>query len=72
MADNDVIPVIDLGPYLADAAGARDRAARELRHALKRIGFYFIVNHGIPPALVREVYRRRRASTRSRSTGSSR
>jgi|ERR1700722_15191827 isopenicillin N synthase-like dioxygenase len=57
MADTDIIPVIDLGPYLADAPGALDRAAGELRFALTEIGFYFIVNHGIPPALVREVFR---------------
>jgi isopenicillin N synthase-like dioxygenase len=57
MADTDIIPVIDLGPYLADAPGAIDRVATELRFALTEIGFYFIVNHGVPPALVREIFR---------------
>jgi len=57
MAATDVIPVIDLGPYLAGEPGANDRAARELRFALTEIGFYFIVNHGVPPAQVREVFR---------------
>jgi isopenicillin N synthase-like dioxygenase len=52
-----VIPVIDLGPYLAGEPGALDRAAAELRHALTEIGFYSIVNHGVPSALVHEVYR---------------
>jgi len=51
------IPIIDLGPWFAGAPGALDRAAAELRRALTEIGFYFIVNHGVPPALVREVYR---------------
>jgi len=57
MAGRGAIPVIDLGPYLAGAEGAADRAAAELRYALTEIGFYSIVNHGIPPALVSAVYR---------------
>jgi isopenicillin N synthase-like dioxygenase len=56
MADTDVIPVIDLGPYLAGAPGAIDRAAEELRFALTEIGFYFIVNHGVPSGQIREVF----------------
>jgi len=51
------IPVIDLGPYLAGAPNAVERTAAELRHALTKIGFYFIVNHGISPDLVRETFR---------------
>ena len=43
----ETIPIIDLGPYLADEKGAMDRTAKELRFALTEIGFYFIVNHGI-------------------------
>src|SRR6516165_7284478 len=57
MPDANAIPVIDLGPYLAGEPGALDHAAAELRYALTEIGFYTIVNHGVPPALVREVYR---------------
>ena len=57
MPEADGIPVIDLGPCLADEPGALDRAAAELRHALTEIGFYSIVNHGVPSALVDEVYR---------------
>ena len=57
MSDTDAIPVIDLGPYLAGEPGALDRVAAELRHALTDIGFYSIVNHGVPSALVDEVYR---------------
>ncbi len=54
---SDSIPVIDLGPYFAGAPGALDRTAAELRLALTRIGFYFIVNHGIPRTQVQEVFR---------------
>jgi isopenicillin N synthase-like dioxygenase len=56
MPDTDIIPIIDLGPYLAGEPGALDRAAQELRFALTEIGFYFIVGHGVPAALVRETY----------------
>src|SRR5713101_3139575 len=57
MADTDIIPIIDLGPYLAGAPGAIDRTAEELRFALTEIGFYFIVNHGVPSGLLHEVFR---------------
>jgi isopenicillin N synthase-like dioxygenase len=57
VANADIIPVIDLGPHLAGAVGAIDRTAAELRFALTEIGFYFIVNHGVPEAQIREVFR---------------
>jgi isopenicillin N synthase-like dioxygenase len=57
VADREIIPVIDLGPYLAGAGGAIDRTAAALRFALTEIGFYFIVNHGVPSAQIREVFR---------------
>ena len=50
----ETIPVIDLGPYLAGEPGAMERTASELRFALTEIGFYFIVNHGVPAALIRD------------------
>lgn len=57
MTSADGIPVIDLGPYLAGTPGASDRAAEKLRFALTEIGFYFIVNHRVPPAQIGEVFR---------------
>ncbi len=57
MTGADIIPVIDLGPYLAGTSGAIDRAAEELRFALTEIGFYFIVNHGVPAAQIEEIFR---------------
>jgi isopenicillin N synthase-like dioxygenase len=53
---SDTIPVIDLGPYLGGEAGALERTARELRFALTEIGFYFIVNHGVPEKLIRAAF----------------
>jgi isopenicillin N synthase-like dioxygenase len=56
MTDPEIIPVIDIGPYLADAPGAVDRTAEELRFALTEIGFYFIINHGVPSGQIHEVF----------------
>ena len=52
----ETIPVIDLGPFLADEPDALDRTARQLRVALTEIGFYFIVNHGVPREKIRAVF----------------
>lgn len=49
---DETIPILDLGPYLAGAPGADSRLARELRQACEQIGFYFIVNHGVPQGLI--------------------
>lgn len=49
---DEVIPVLDFGPYLAGEDGALDRLADELRHAQENIGFYFAVNHGVPRDLI--------------------
>jgi len=45
-----MIPVIDLGPYLAGRPGAFGATARELGRALEDVGFFVIVNHGVPGA----------------------
>jgi len=49
---DDVIPVIDLGPYRRGAPGAREVAAAELRYALEQIGFFIIVDHGVAQDLI--------------------
>ena len=46
------IPVFDIAPYLNGEPGARESLAARLRYALENIGFYFIVNHGVPQALI--------------------
>ena len=45
------IPIIDLGPYLNGESSASEKAAREMRYALEQIGFFFIINHGVPDSL---------------------
>jgi isopenicillin N synthase-like dioxygenase len=57
MNSTETIPVVDLGPYLAGEPGARERTAGEMRFALTEIGFYFIVNHGVPETQIRETFR---------------
>ena len=38
-------------PFLAEEPGAAHTTANEMRDALERIGFFFIINHGIPKSL---------------------
>ncbi|MEK9661461.1 MAG: 2-oxoglutarate and iron-dependent oxygenase domain-containing protein [Alphaproteobacteria bacterium] len=51
-ADEEFIPVLDVGPFLLGEPGALDRLAGEVRFALENIGFFYIVNHGVPDILV--------------------
>ncbi|MGE0824393.1 MAG: isopenicillin N synthase family dioxygenase [Candidatus Binatia bacterium] len=54
--DEDRIPVLDLGPFLAGESGALTRLGQDVRQALEDIGFFFINNHGVPPALIDRVF----------------
>lgn len=50
----DEIPSLDLGPYLAGEPGALEALAQKLAKIQQEIGFYYIVNHGVPKALVQQ------------------
>ena len=51
-----IIPILDLQPLLdGDEAGVTTLAA-ELKQALQDIGFFSIINHGVPWELVEEIY----------------
>ena len=51
--NNDAaIPVLDLGAYLSGVPGALGSTAVALREALEDIGFFLIVNHGVPQELI--------------------
>jgi isopenicillin N synthase-like dioxygenase len=56
MTNSETVPVIDLGPYLAGEVGARECIATELKEALTTIGFYFIVNHGVPRERIADTF----------------
>src|SRR5438445_748568 len=53
---DETIPILDLGPYLAGEPDAEQRLAEELRDACENIGFYFIVNHGVPTRLIDQAF----------------
>ncbi|MEX2617429.1 MAG: 2-oxoglutarate and iron-dependent oxygenase domain-containing protein [Alphaproteobacteria bacterium] len=50
------IPVLDLGPYFAGAAGARAALAAEIRQACEDVGFFYIRRHGIPDAPIARAF----------------
>jgi len=50
------IPIIDLGPYLSAAPGALDATAAAVREALQGVGFFIIVNHGVPHELISRTF----------------
>lgn len=52
----DAIPVIDLAPLLAGDPAGKASLARELRRVCSDVGFLYIRNHGVPPALVEETF----------------
>jgi isopenicillin N synthase-like dioxygenase len=51
-----VIPVIDLGPYLAGVPGALEATAAQLRGALETIGFFIIIHHDVPQDLIARTF----------------
>ncbi len=54
--DGEVIPSLDLGPYLAGEPDALEELAAKLRHIQENVGFYYIVNHGIPRSLIQQAF----------------
>lgn len=50
------IPVLDLGPYMAGEDGSLEALAAALRHAQEDVGFFYIVNHGVPKHLITGAY----------------
>lgn len=46
------IPIVDVGAYLAGDIDAREHLAVDLRAIQESLGFYVIVNHGVPQELI--------------------
>jgi isopenicillin N synthase-like dioxygenase len=44
------IPIVDFGQWRRGTAPERRRIARELTDACQRVGFAYVVNHGVPAA----------------------
>src|SRR5439155_23619155 len=51
-----MIPVLDLGPYLAARPGAEAGAAPEFGRALTDVCFVVVVNHGISQTLIDDTF----------------
>ncbi len=55
-SDVDLIPILDLGDLLDERPGAIEGLGRQLRSALREVGFFFVVGHRVPWDLVDRVY----------------
>src|SRR5450755_2071840 len=53
---SNVIPVLDLGAYLAQERGAEQPLTKQLRKAQQNIGFFFLKNHGVSDRLVERTF----------------
>ncbi len=50
------IPAVDFGAFLHGGAAERKRIALEIGRACRDIGFFYIVNHGVPQELIDGVF----------------
>lgn len=53
-ATREEVPVLDLTPLVTGQP--IDALAKELRHACETIGFFYVVNHGVPQKIVDDVF----------------
>ena len=51
------IPLLDVGPYLAGAPGARAELARAIERTCRDTGFLVIANHGIDQRLIDDTFK---------------
>jgi len=50
------IPTLDIGPYLNDEPGGREKVAAELGEISRTIGFFYVKNHGIPQDVIDRIF----------------
>ncbi|MFK8022831.1 MAG: isopenicillin N synthase family dioxygenase [Ilumatobacter sp.] len=55
------VPIIDIAPFLSGDPAGMAQVAAEVDRACTDIGFFQIVGHGVPPALIDDVYRTARS-----------
>ena len=53
-ATRDEVPILDLTPLTQ--GGSLEGLARELRRACETIGFFYVLNHGVPRAVMDDVF----------------
>ena len=51
---SDLIPTLDIGPYLAGEPDALRRLSDKLCDAMENVGFYILINHGISMSQIEE------------------
>ncbi|RYC66158.1 hypothetical protein CHU98_g70 [Xylaria longipes] len=56
MTTSNLIPVVDMGSWPNGSATDRIRVASELTDACRRVGFVYVVHHGIPAELLEEAF----------------
>lgn len=54
--DPNAVPVLDLGSYLNGDSSAEASLGAALRDAQENVGFYIIVNHGVPQPLIDKAF----------------
>jgi len=52
----DQIPVVDFAPFLHGSPAERRAVARGIGEACRNIGFFYLVNHGVPAELTRRTF----------------
>jgi isopenicillin N synthase-like dioxygenase len=52
----DQIPVVDFGPFLNGSPAERKAVARQIGEACRNIGFFYLINHGVPAILTRQTF----------------
>jgi isopenicillin N synthase-like dioxygenase len=51
MVTTATIPIIDFADWRSGQSGAKARLALQIADACRTVGFFYVVNHGAPPAL---------------------
>ncbi|MGO4392201.1 isopenicillin N synthase family dioxygenase [Variovorax sp. M-6] len=57
IAEGKDLPILDVGPYLAGVPGALEQLGADVKCIQENLGFFAIVNHGIPQSLIDESFR---------------